>query len=117
MRGFRNPDCGIVGSCVLNYWLLRVQLDDQMLVYRGSKVATRRHGFESAFQRLRVDFKPFGETAALGRFRRGLDAKLFLRLGRDFDHVARTKAEGWDVHALAVDEDGVVAHHLTRFAA
>src|SRR3954468_7613204 len=116
MRGFKNPVCGIFGSCVLNYRLLRVKLDHQVFVNRGGEISPRRHGLERAFEALGVDLQPFREAASLRGFGRGLDAQLVLGLGRDFDHVAWLQAVGRNVHTLAVHQDRVVAHDLARLA-
>src|SRR5258706_11030370 len=97
--------------------LSRIQLDHQTFVDRGRQIGTRRKRLERAFHFLCIDLDPFREAARFGGSDCALDAKLLLRLRRDFDRVARPHLVGRHVDALAVYEDGVMAHDLARLGA
>src|SRR6266850_7685654 len=97
--------------------LSRIQLDHQTFVDRGRQIGTRRKRLERAFHFLCIDLDPFREATRFGGSDCALDAKLLLCLRRDFDGVARPHLVGRHVDALAVYEDGVMAHDLARLGA
>src|SRR5258708_15063793 len=105
--------CAAYSSAALS----RIQLDHQTFVDRGRQIGTRWKRLEPAFHFLCIDLDPLREAARFGSSDRALDAKLLLRLCGDFDGVARPHLVGRHVDALAVYEDGVMAHDLARLGA
>src|SRR6266568_8915585 len=105
--------CAAYSSAALS----RIQLDHQTFVDRGRQIGTRWKRLEPAFHFLCIDLDPLREAARFGSSDCALDAKLLLRLRGDFDGVARPHLVGRHVDALAVYEDGVMAHDLPRLGA
>src|SRR5207253_7267646 len=97
--------------------LLRIQLDDEVLVDVGENVIPARRRLEHTTEFLVVHLDPLGQTH-LGRNPHGrANAQLLARLLADLDDIARLHLVGGDRHRLVVDVDGLVAHELPRFGA
>src|SRR5512143_3892915 len=88
-----------------------------MFVDRGGQFRTLRNSLEGSLERLGINFEPLRETALLSCLNSRLDAKLTLRFFRDLDHIAGTNLVRRDIDALAVHQNTVVTHSLTRFSA
>src|SRR5688500_5986598 len=97
------------GDLALGTALLRVQLDDQVLVDIREDLLAARLGLEGALQALLIDFEPFREADLRGDRERLGDARLGLRLVADGDDVALRHLVRRDVDRLAVDQDRLVA--------
>src|SRR5260370_5052883 len=95
--------------------VLRVQLDDELLLHRGGNLAPLRLAQLLGRQRLVIGLQPRGNLA--GQLS-GAPDNLSGRRGRLVrDHVARPHLVAGDVHPAAVDRPMAVADELTRLAA
>src|SRR5262245_28742459 len=94
--------------------LLRVQLDDELLLNRQVDLLTGRHRVDAAGERVRVERQPFGDAAALHFLHRVLDRRILLRATEDGNRVALFHRIRRDVDLLAVDHEVPVAHQLPR---
>src|SRR3569833_105213 len=95
--------------------LLRVELDDEILVDVGQDIVPRRWGLEDATEFLVVQLDPVGQADLLGHAHRALNTQLLARLLAHLDDVAGLALIGGDRHRLLIDQDGLVADQLARF--
>src|SRR5487761_2264535 len=97
--------------------LLRVVLDDQLLLDLGVDLGPDRELVDEDAHLLGHDLKP-GGNAALAGLRAGDDHRGQLKgLGRDLDDVVLAHPVGRDVHPVAVDQDVPVRDELARHVA
>src|SRR5262245_23602881 len=97
--------------------LLRIQLDDEVLVDVGQNLFAVGQLLERAGEFLLVDLDPRRETDLSLDLQGRLNAQLLLRLLADRDHVARLALVGGDGDLLTVHGNCGMAHQLTRFVA
>src|SRR6185295_939611 len=137
-RGFRNsptdacmeetPACVAVENCACpprysgntaepKRRLLRIQLDDEVLVDVGQNLFAVGQLLERAGELLLIDLDPRRE-ADLGLDLQGrLNAQLLLRLLADRNHIACLALVRSDRDLFTVHGDRGMAHQLTRFVA
>src|SRR5256885_13746509 len=97
---------GTVGSSVAALpLLLRVELDDQLLLDGHGDVVARRRRLDGALEAALVQVEPAGDAAAIHRFERLVDAHDLAALLLDRHHVADLHLEGGDVHLALVDAE------------
>src|SRR5215469_3148928 len=97
--------------------LLRIQLDDQVLVDVGQDVVPARRRLEHASELLVVHLDPLRQAHLLRDAERARDAQLLARLLAHLDDVAGLHLVGGDAHRLLVHGDRLVAHELARLGA
>src|SRR5688572_28998080 len=97
--------------------LLRVELDDQVLVDVRQDLVPSRHRLEHATELRAVHVHPLGQTHLGGDLHRALDAQLLLGLLAHGDDVTGLALVRTDGHAAVVHGDGLVRHQLARFRA
>src|SRR5688572_115648 len=97
--------------------LLRVELDDQILVDVRENLVALGQVLERSLHVLVVHFHPFGEADLCSDRQRRFDAQLFLRAVANGNLVARLELIRRDVHDLLVDLDAAMADELARFRA
>src|SRR5712671_136764 len=113
-RGLRNS---LTEDCISTSPLLRIQLDDQVLVDVREHILTSRYRLEYAAHILVVDLDPFRQARLGRRGQRALDAQLLAGALPHLHHVTRAALVGGDRDDAAVDLDGLVAHQLARLSA
>src|SRR5882672_7289663 len=123
-RGFRNS---LTEPCIRttfpavkrveNFRLLRVELDDQVLVDVRQDFVPSRHRLEHATEFRAVHIHPLGQTHLRRDLHRALDAQLLLGLLAHRDHVAGLALVRRDGHDAVVHGDRLVRHQLARFRA
>src|SRR6267142_797163 len=99
------------------YRLLRVELDDQLLLDGHGDVVARGLRLHRALDRALVQLEPGRHAAALDRLERLVDADDLGALVLDRDLVADFDLEGGDVHLPGVDAEVAVPHQLARLRA
>src|SRR5262245_8608777 len=92
--------------------LLRIELDDELLLDREVHVVPGGHRQDLPLQRRRVQLEPLGHAASLHRLHRLQDQHVLGRAGPEADHVALADRERRDVQLLLVHPDVPVAHEL-----
>src|SRR4051794_28334117 len=97
--------------------LLRVELDDQLLLDGHGEVLAVRDRLHCALEALLVQLQPLRDAATVHRLQRLLDAEDLAALLRDLDQAARLDRERGDVDPLAVDGEVTVANQLPRLVA
>src|SRR5688572_15304540 len=97
--------------------LLRVELDDQVLVDVRENLVALGQVLERPLHVLVVDLDPLGESDLGGDRQRRLDAQLFFGAVANGDLVARLQLIRRDVHDLLVDLNAAMADELARFRA
>src|SRR5262252_4695642 len=97
--------------------LLRIQLDDQVLVDVRQHVVPARRRLEHAAELLVVHLDPLRQAHLLRDVERARDAQLLARLLAHLDDVAGLHLVGSDAHRLLVHGDRLVAHELARLGA
>src|SRR5580692_3882639 len=97
--------------------LLRVQLDDEVLVDVGQDLVPRRHGPEHALECLVVHFHPFRQADLLGHGEGVGDAQLLARLLAHGQHVTGAHLVGRYGDDLIIYKNGLVADQLAGFGA
>src|SRR5499427_2971566 len=99
------------------YALLRIQLDDQVLVDVGQDVVPARRRLEHAAELLVVHLDPLRQAHLLGHVQRALDAQLLSGFLTHLHDVPGLHLIGGDAHRLLVHRDGFVAHQLACLGA
>src|SRR5690349_702042 len=99
------------------YCLLRVELDDELLLDGHGDVVARRGRLDGAAEAALVQVEPGGNAAAVHRLQRLVDAHDLARLLLDRHHVAHLHLEAGDVDLALVDAEMAVAHQLARLGA
>src|SRR5258705_8714386 len=99
------------------YRLLRVELDDELLLDGHGDVVARGLRLDRALERALVQVEPGGHAAALDRLQRLVDAHDFGALVLDRDLVADFDLEGGDVDLPAIHAEVAVPHQLPRLGA
>src|SRR5882672_11097035 len=107
--------CGPALSTALR--LLRVELDDQLLLDGHGDVVARRRALHRALEATLVQVEPGRDAAAVHRLERLVDAHDLARLLLHRDHVAHLHLEAGDVDLAVVDAEVAVAHELARLGA
>src|SRR6185503_12412893 len=97
--------------------LLRVELDDQILVDVRENLVALGQVLERSLHVLVVDLDPLGEPDLGGNRQRRLDAQLLLGAVTNGDLVAGLELIRRDVHDLLVHLDTAMADELARFRA
>src|SRR5688572_12844243 len=97
--------------------LLRVELDDQVLVDVGENLVALGQVLERPLHVLVVDLNPLGESDLARDRQRRLDAQLLPGAVANGDLVARLQLIRRDVHDLLVDLDAAMADELARLGA
>src|SRR5688500_3122158 len=97
--------------------LLRVQLDDQLLLDRGVDHLTGRDAVHEHPQLAADDLEPRGDGTLPGLRLGDLERQHRARLLSHLDDVVRAHTEGRDVDLAAVDPDVAVAHQLAGHVA
>src|SRR5215471_7629289 len=97
--------------------LLRIQLDDQVLVDVRQHVVPARRRLEHAAELLVVHLDPLRQAHLLRDVQRALDAQLLARLLPHLNDIARLHLVGRDGHRLLVYGDRLVTHQLARLGA
>ena len=106
-----------MGRQAHDYELARIQFDHQAFVDRRGQVFASWHGLESTLASLGVNLDPLRKTTRFGGFDGGLGAQVPARTVGQLDHIAGTHAVGGNIHALAIDQHAVMAHHLASLRA
>src|SRR5258708_10103471 len=110
-RGLRNS---LTEDCISASPLLRIQLDDQILVDVREDILTSRYRLEYAAHFLVVDLDPFRQTRLGRRGQRTLDAQLLAGALPHLHDIACPALVGGDRNDATVDLDGLVAYELAR---
>src|SRR5580692_5723768 len=110
VRPLRNKSAGCLK-------LLRIQLDDEVLVDVGQDFVPRWYRAEHALEGLVVHFHPLRQAHLLGHGEGVGDAQLLARLLAHREHITGAHLVGGDGDDLLVHQDGLVAHQLARFGA
>src|SRR5579864_7973438 len=97
--------------------LLRIQLDDQVLVDVRQHVIAPRGRLEHPAELLGAHVHPVRQPHLGGHVHGALDAQLLARLLAHLDAVAGLHLVGGDGHRLLVHGDRLVAHQLARLGA
>src|SRR6185503_6899619 len=97
--------------------LLRVELDDQILVDVRENLVALGQVLERPLHVLVVDLDPLGKADLARNRQRRLDAQLLLGAIANGNLVARLQLIRRDVDDLLVDLDAAMAHELARFGA
>src|SRR5882672_6799458 len=113
-RGLRNS---LTEDCISASPLLRIQLDDQILVDVREHILTSRDRLEYAAHFLVVDLDPLRQARLGRRGERSLDAQLLAGAFAHLNDITRTALVGGNRNDAAVDLDGLVAHELARLGA
>src|SRR3954463_5456086 len=117
--GWSGPGAGTAGELGPGHWerrLLRVQLDDELLLHGRRDLATLGLAQHLRRQRVVVGLQPRRDLC--GQLRRVADDAVgALAAGPHRDHVVVAHLIARDVHAAAVDGPVAVADHLARLAA
>src|SRR5712664_3477685 len=109
---------GTVGSSVAALpLLLRVELDDQLLLDGHGDVVARRRRLHRALEPALVQVEPGGDAAAVHRLQRLVDADDLAGLLLHRDHVAHLHLVAGDVDLAVVDAEVAVAHQLAGLGA
>src|SRR5512139_2174327 len=82
--------------------LLRVELDDELLLDRHRDVLARRRGLHGPLEAALVELEPGGDAAAIHGLQRLVDADDLLGAVLQADGVARAAQVARDVHLPAV---------------
>src|SRR5689334_24368951 len=86
------------------YCLLRVELDDELLLDGHGDVVARRGRLDGAAEAALVQVEPGGNAAAVHRLQRLVDAHDLARLLLDRHHVAHLHLEAGDVDLARSEE-------------
>src|SRR5258705_522688 len=113
-RGLRNS---LTEDCISASPLLRIQLDDQILVDVREHILASRYRLEYAAHFLVVDLDPFRQACLGRRGQRTLDAQLLAGALPHLHDITRAALVGGDRDDAAVDLHGLVAHELARLGA
>src|ERR1700691_4391982 len=97
--------------------LLRVELDDELLLDLGVNLCPGRKLVDEDAHRLRRDLEPRGDATLAGLGARDDERGHLKRLPRDFDDVVLGHPEGRDVDSPAVDQDMAMADKLAGHVA
>src|SRR6516225_4041491 len=92
--------------------LLRVQLDDELLLYLRVDLGARRHGMHEHAHLVRDDLQPGRHLALAGLGPGNDEGGELLGLGQHLDDVGLAHPVGRDVHPATVDEEVPVPHQL-----
>src|SRR5436853_3965469 len=111
------PYMGAAGTRCKWTRLLRIQLDDQVLIDVGQDVVPARRRLEQATELLVVHLDPLGQADLLRDVQRALDAQLLARSLAHLDDVPGLHLERGDGDRLVVHGDRLVAHQLARLGA
>src|SRR5262245_44067443 len=95
-------------------FLLRVQLDDELLADRHREVLAVRVSLHAALEVFLVDLEPLRDPAPLDARQRVDDARDLAARLLDLDHVARAHQVRRDVDLAAVDAEVTVPGELAR---
>ncbi len=101
-----------LSTCNCQLVLLRIQLDDQLLLHGQVDLLARRQRDDLAGRRRRTTATPGCRGPSLPRSRGGWSASSGWSPRRD--HVARAQRVGRDVDLLAVHREVAVTHELPR---
>src|SRR5438552_13826228 len=108
---------GIAGTIGSVAQLLRVQLDDQLLLDGHGDVIARRRGLHRAAETALLQIEPGRDAAAVHRLERLVDADDLAALVLHRHDVAHFHLERRDVDLALVDAEVAVADELARFGA
>src|SRR5574342_157083 len=97
--------------------LLRVELDDELLLDGHGDVLARRRSLDRALEAGLVQLQPLRDAAPLDRLQRLVDAHHLAGAVLHLDQVPGLEAEGRHVHLAPVDAEVAVAHQLARLVA
>src|SRR5258707_12476961 len=97
--------------------LLRVKLDDELLLNRHGDVLARGRGLHRPLEARLVEVEPGRDAAAVDCLERLVDADDLAALLLDRDDVAHLHLEGRDVDLPLVDAEVPVADVLAAFGA
>src|SRR3989440_7558579 len=97
--------------------LLRIQLDDQVLIDVGQDVVPARRRLEQATELLVVHLDPVGQADLLRDVQRALDAQLLARSLAHLDGVPGLHLKRGDGDRLVVHGDRLMADQLARLGA
>src|SRR5512142_1733040 len=97
--------------------LLRVELDDQLLLDGHGDVLARRRRLHGALERALVQVQPRRDAAAVHRLERLVDPHHPPRPLAELDAVARAAEVAGDVDLAAVHGEVAVAHELAGLVA
>src|SRR5437764_8434355 len=112
------PSCmGAPGTRCKGTRLLRIQLDDQVLIDVGQDVVPARRRLEQATELLVVHLDPVGQADLLRDVQRALDAQLLARSLAHLDDIPGLHLKRGDGDRLVVHGDRLVADQLARLGA
>src|ERR1700723_1403488 len=97
----------------VNPELLRVQLDDELLVHRRRlDVFASRHGYNTRLEVCAVDVQPRRNSLALCEIARLEHHRVFVHLVLERHFIPHLYQIAGDIHLLALDPDVAVQHEL-----
>src|SRR5439155_14496856 len=105
------------GTAVLPCALLRVELDDQLLLDGHGDVVAARGGLDRPLEAALVQVEPGGDAAAVDGLQRLVDPDDLAGLLLHCDHVPDLHLEAGDVDLAVVDPEVPVPHELARLRA
>src|ERR1700733_1592938 len=97
----------------INPELLRVQLDDELLVHRRSlHVLASRHGYDTRLEIRAVDVQPRRNSLALRQIARLEHHRVFVHLVLERHFIAHLHQVAGNIHLLALHADVTVQYEL-----